>query len=64
MNEVLMNVWLAFNIVFGLWSGRNFAIRFWTLITNDRYQQSDLGKILDLLVLVSILAYYFTVNTI
>lgn len=60
MSEVLMNVWLAFNIVFGLWSARNLAIRFWSFATNYKYLQSDMGRFLDLLVLVSLLAYYFS----
>lgn len=61
MSEILMNVWLAFNIVFGLWTGRNnILVRLWAAITNDKYLQNDLGKLLDLLVLVSVLAYYFS----
>lgn len=60
--EILMNLWLAFNIVFGLWTGRNLGVRVVAFLKNKAYVQNDLGKTLDLLVLVSILAHYFTVN--
>ena len=59
--EILMNVWLAFNVVFGLFTGKNLLIKVWSVIDGGTYIQSELGNFLDMLVLVSILAYYFSV---
>jgi hypothetical protein len=59
--EVLMNLWLAFNVVFGLWTGKNLLVRLTAFITHRKFIQAELGKFIDLFVLVSILAYYFSV---
>lgn len=59
--EILMNIWLALNIVFGMWSARNWLVYFWSIVSGSKYNQSDLGTILDLLIPASCLAYYFSV---
>jgi hypothetical protein len=59
--EILMNLWLAFNIVFGIWTAKNVSLRAVAFILRKGYTQSDLGKFLDLIVMVSILAYVFSV---
>ena len=59
--EILMNLWLAFNIVFGIWTARNVSIRVIASISRRGFIQSDLGKFLDLMVLVSVLAYVFSI---
>ena len=61
--EIFMNVWLALNIVFGLWTIRNKSVTVFGMITGRGSCQSDFGKILDLVVISSCLAYYFTTNT-
>lgn len=58
--EILQNIWLALNIVFGLWSFRNWLIYFIAMITNKNFRQSSTGQILDLLIPASCLAYYLT----
>lgn len=58
--EIVYNVWLAFNIVFGLWSGRNWLIYFYCGLTGNKFSQSDGGKVLDLLAVVSVLSFLFT----
>jgi hypothetical protein len=59
--EILMNLWLAFNVVFGLWTAKNISVRVRAFVSRKGYTQSDLGKFLDLIVMVSILAYVFSV---
>lgn len=60
--EILMNFWLAFNIVFGIFSGFNWLMFIFTCFS-DRYKfnQNQLGQLLDLITPVSILAYWFSV---
>lgn len=60
--EILMNVWLALNVVFGLWSARNWIIYLYAVFTNATFKQSDVGKALDLLIVSSIMAYWITVH--
>ena len=62
--EIFMNVWLALNIVFGLFTSKNILIRIQVALSDKyEYSQSDFGKILDLIVISSCLAYYFTINS-
>ncbi len=58
--EIIQNIWLALNIVFGLWSARNWL--YWSIATlfDKRYNQSSAGVILDLVIPLSCLAYYLT----
>lgn len=58
--EIIYNVWLAFNIVFGLWSSRNWLIYFYCSLSGNISSQSDAWKILDLLTVVSVLSFLFT----
>lgn len=58
--EIIQNIWLALNIVFGLWSARNWSVKFFALLSGERYQQNQIGGFLDLIIPSSILAYYFT----
>jgi hypothetical protein len=60
--EIVLNIWLAFNIVFGLWSSRNWAVWLWAGLTDRNFKQSQTGKMIDLLVLVSILGYWLQIN--
>lgn len=57
--EHLFLVWFAFNIVFGMWSARNWLLAFWAACTNRTLIQSSLGRILDLIIPVSILTMFF-----
>lgn len=59
--ELVMNVWLAFNTVFGLFTAKNLIVRVCTFFNRGKYHQNDLGKFLDMVVLTSILAYYLSV---
>lgn len=61
MTIVLMNIWLAFNIIFGLWSARNWCLWLIGVFSNRTYRQNTLGQMLDLVIPVSILAYWLTV---
>jgi len=56
--ENLMLIWLAFNIVFGLWAARNWLVYFTAFFTGGRYTQNSLGRILTLLATTSCLAQY------
>lgn len=58
--EIIYNVWLAFNIVFGLWSSHNWLIWVYACCTGRKYNQSRAGMYLDLLIPVSILSFLFT----
>lgn len=58
--EIIQNIWLALNIVFGLWSARNWTIFTYCVLFGGRIHQAQLGKLLDLVVPASILAYYLT----
>jgi len=58
--EIIQNVWLSLNIVFGLWSARNWQIYFCARLFGKRYQQNQIGMFLDLIIPSSILAYYLT----
>lgn len=58
--EIVYNVWLAFNVVFGLWSSRNWLIYFYCGLTGKVFSQSDAGKMLDLLAVASVLSFLFT----
>lgn len=60
--ETLMNLWFAFNLVFGLNTGRNYGIAIWAWLRDKQYQQSNFGRLLDLVVLVSLLTYDLTVK--
>ena len=59
--EILMNIWVVFNLVFGLFTLKNYLKVLWGILKNRGYTQSDLGKLLDMVVLVSILSYILTV---
>lgn len=54
--EILLVVWLVFNVVFGLFTGRNLCIKFYAIITNNHFTQSTAGKLIDMAVLVSIIS--------
>lgn len=58
--ELVYNVWLAFNIVFGLWSSRNWLLWAYAMLSGHKFRQAEFGKILDLFVLISILSFMFT----
>lgn len=58
--EIIQNIWLALNIVFGVWSSRNWMVYFYAKLKNKTFNQSSLGQILDLLILTSCLAYILT----
>lgn len=58
--EIFQNIWLALNIVFGLWSGRNWLMWVVAAVFNKSYNQSQSGAVLDLTIPASCLAYYFT----
>lgn len=60
--EHLFWVWLAFNIVFGMWSARNWLYWLCGALTNKTFIQSDLGRVLDLITLVSVLSMIFMFN--
>jgi len=60
--EIFMNIWLALNIVFGLWTLRNKVVTTFGIISGRGSYQSSFGKILDLVVIASCLAYYFTIR--
>lgn len=57
---IAMNIWLALNIVFGLWTARNIFVRVWSIVLGGKYSQHDLGKILDMVVISSVIAYCLT----
>ena len=57
---IAMNIWLALNIVFGLWTTRNIFMRVWSILVGRKCSQSDLGKILDMTVISSVIAYCLT----
>lgn len=59
--EVLMNLWLAFNVVFGLWTVKNMSVRVRAFVSRKGYTQSDLGEFLDLMIVVSVLTYVFSI---
>lgn len=61
MIQIAMNTWLAFNVIFGLWSARNWLMFFYAAGSGRKFKQSDLGKILDMLILVSIASQCITV---
>lgn len=58
--EIYMTAWLAFNVVFGLFTLRNRLVYVYAILTNKAFIQSDLGRMLDLFVLTSIVAYILT----
>jgi hypothetical protein len=58
--EIIYNVWLAFNIIFGLWSSRNWLIYLYACCANRKYNQSSMGTLFDLIVPVSVLSFLFT----
>lgn len=58
--EIAQNVWLALNIIFGLWSGYNWFLWLIAVFTGATYRQSQLGAMLDLIIPSSCLAYYLT----
>lgn len=63
MIELLMNIWLALNIVFGIWSARNWLAFFiYCFSSGSRFNETNLEKYLDLVIPASCLAYYFTVS--
>jgi hypothetical protein len=59
--EIALNIWLAFNIVFGCWSARNWVIWLYTVVRGLSFTQSMSGEMLDLSILTSVVAYYMTV---
>lgn len=59
--EIAMNVWLSFNIVFGLWSLRNWIGWVCALMSGKQVNQNTLGVMMDLVIPASILAYIMTV---
>ena len=61
MTPILMNLWLAFNIIFGIWSARNWLLWALGVFLNKSYNQSNIGQMLDLIIPVSILTYWFTI---
>lgn len=58
--DILQNIWLALNIVFGVWSARNWLVYFYGKLSGRKVLQSELGRLVDLTILSSILAYWFT----
>lgn len=58
--EIIQNIWLALNIVLGLWSSKNWLVYFFAVLFGKRYQQNQIGGFLDLIIPSSILAYYLT----
>ena len=61
---IMLNLWISFNIVFGLWSLTNWVKYFYYVVTNRKFDQSNLGKMLDLVILCSILTYVFSYHSI
>lgn len=61
---IAMNMWLALNIVFGIWTTRNIFVRVYSILVGGKYSQSDLGKILDMVVISSVIAYCLTTGII
>lgn len=60
--EILMNLWFSFNVVFGVWSAKNWFVYLYASITSKyKFSQNQLGKMLDLIVLVSILTYFLSI---
>lgn len=55
--SILINLWIAFNIIFGLFTSRNVVVYLYAATTNRSYRQSELGYILDMVVMSSCLAY-------
>ena len=58
----LMVVWFSFNVVFGLWSARNWLLWLVAEFTGGYYSQSTAGKLLDLVTLVSCISQYLIVT--
>lgn len=58
--EIVYNIWLAFNIVFGIWSTKNWIKWVYAKFADLIYNQSQTGKMIDLFVMVSILSFVFT----
>jgi hypothetical protein len=59
--EILMNIWLALNIVFGLFTANNCLVWVRSKFLGRVYYQNDLGRMLDLIIIASCLAYYFSI---
>lgn len=57
MIDLLMAVWFSFNIVFGLWTAKNYLTYMRAKLTDRSYSQSTFGMLLDLVVLTSILTF-------
>ncbi len=53
-----MVIWFSFNMVFGLWSLRNYLTMVVGFLTGRGYRQNTLGKFIDLVVLSSCLSQY------
>ncbi len=58
--EIIQNLWLAFNIIFGLWSARNWVIYVYAKVIGAKFNQSSSGRMLDLAIPTSCLAFYLT----
>lgn len=56
-DNLMMNLWIAFNVIFGLFTLRNFVIRLYATVNRRAYRQSELGYILDMVVMSSCLAF-------
>lgn len=56
MQELLMVLWTAFNLVFGLWTLRNLLVYTYAKLSGRRHKQTDLGVFLDMVVRASIIA--------
>jgi len=61
--EIIQNFWLAFNIIFGLWSARNWLLYIYAKLMGARFTQGEYGRLLDLLIPTSCLAYYLTFHS-
>ena len=58
----LMTGWFAFNVVFGLWSAKNWITWGVAFFGGHTFHQNTAGKLLDLVIASSCLAQYLIVN--
>lgn len=58
MYDLLMSVWFSFNVIFGLWTFKNIVIKLIALFRLKSIKQSAAGRLLDLVVMTSILTFF------
>ena len=58
----LITVWFAFNVVFGMWSVKNWITWGVALFGGRGFVQNETGKLLDLVIASSCLAQYLIIN--